>query len=91
MPSATEEPNTMTSSTMMIDEIYEFSAPCFFDFIKDETDDDKIKAELWFDSLPVRFPIPLLFSLFFSSSIPCYAFSQICFCVGFHFLSKLGI
>ncbi|KAM5550462.1 hypothetical protein ABKV19_027560 [Rosa sericea] len=53
MSPATEEPNTTTSSTMMmIDEIDEFSAPCFFDFIKDETDDHKIKAELWFDSLP---------------------------------------
>ncbi|XP_062025675.1 uncharacterized protein LOC133741992 isoform X3 [Rosa rugosa] len=48
MPPATEEPYTMASSMtmMMIDKIYEFSAPCFFDFIKDETDDDKINAEL---------------------------------------------
>lgn len=62
MPVTTEEPNTTamtqttssssssSSMTMMIDEIYEFSAPRFFDFIKDESDEDKNKAELWFDS-----------------------------------------
>lgn len=61
MTVTTEEPNTtaMTQTTsssssssmmMMIDEIYEFSAPRFFDLIKDESDEDKNKAELWFDS-----------------------------------------
>ncbi|PRQ49945.1 putative TPX2 central domain-containing protein [Rosa chinensis] len=61
MPPATEEPNTTASSTtMMIDEIYEFSAPRFFDFIKDETDDDKINAELWFDSATAYAPSPFM-------------------------------
>ncbi|MCD7466858.1 hypothetical protein HAX54_003901 [Datura stramonium] len=31
------------------DEIYEFSAPRFYDFINGETEEDMRKAELWFD------------------------------------------
>ena len=34
----------------MIDEAYEFSAPRFYDFIKGETEEQLLKAELWFDS-----------------------------------------
>ncbi|KAK9922575.1 hypothetical protein M0R45_031036 [Rubus argutus] len=70
MPVTTEEPNTtaMTQTTssssstlmMMIDEIYEFSAPRFFDFIKDESDEDKNKAELWFDSALTYAPSPFM-------------------------------
>lgn len=41
---------TATMTTKMIDETYEFSAPRFYDFIKDESDDDKRQAELWFDA-----------------------------------------
>ena len=37
-------------TTTMIDEAYEFSAPRFYDFIKGETDEQLLKAELWFDS-----------------------------------------
>ncbi|PRQ45882.1 hypothetical protein RchiOBHm_Chr3g0496491 [Rosa chinensis] len=72
MPPATEEPNTTASSTMMmIDEIYEFSAPRFFDFIKDENEDDKINAELWFDSPSRTIPYPssLFFILQFVNSL----------------------
>ena len=45
---------TTTTTTMMtttvIDEAYEFSAPRFYDFIKGETEEQLLKAELWFDS-----------------------------------------
>ena len=37
-------------TTTMIDEAYEFSAPRFYDFIKGETEEQLLKAELWFDS-----------------------------------------
>lgn len=48
---AAEEPNTgeLTAATM-IDDAYEFSAPRFFDFIEGESEEDKRRAELWFDS-----------------------------------------
>lgn len=51
MAEVVDEPNTMTAAMMtMIDEAYEFSAPRFYDFVKEETEDDVRKAELWFDS-----------------------------------------
>lgn len=50
MAEVAEESNRMISTMMMIDEAYEFSAPRFYDFIKGETEEDVIKAELWFDS-----------------------------------------
>ncbi|RXH78367.1 hypothetical protein DVH24_001885 [Malus domestica] len=34
---------------MIVDDTYEFSAPHFFDFIKEESENDWCKAELWFD------------------------------------------
>ena len=37
-------------TTTVIDEAYEFSAPRFYDFIKGETEEQLLKAELWFDS-----------------------------------------
>ena len=34
---------------LQIDEAYEFSAPRFFDFMNDESEDDIRSAELWFE------------------------------------------
>ncbi|KAB2631940.1 protein TPX2 [Pyrus ussuriensis x Pyrus communis] len=46
-----QEPNppAPTATGMIVDDMYKFSAPCFFDFIKDESEDDRRKAELWFN------------------------------------------
>ncbi|XP_033517416.1 protein TPX2-like isoform X2 [Nicotiana tomentosiformis] len=38
----------------IIDEIYEFSAPRFYDFINGETEEDMRKAELWFETCMPR-------------------------------------
>ncbi|KAB2603338.1 protein TPX2 [Pyrus ussuriensis x Pyrus communis] len=38
-----------TATGMNVDDTYEFSAPRFFDFIKDESEGNKRKAKLWFD------------------------------------------
>ncbi|KAM7276943.1 hypothetical protein ACFE04_018809 [Oxalis oulophora] len=48
----------MEESTIMIDEIYEFSAPRFFDFTKGESAQDMSKAELWFDKALAYAPSP---------------------------------
>ncbi|TQE09611.1 hypothetical protein C1H46_004830 [Malus baccata] len=46
-----QEANTSapTMTGMIVDDTYEFSALRFFDFIKEESEDDWRKAELWFD------------------------------------------
>ncbi|KAF2283248.1 hypothetical protein GH714_043600 [Hevea brasiliensis] len=44
----------------MIDETYEFSAPRFYDFIKGESEEDKRKAELWFDTALSYAPSPFM-------------------------------
>ncbi|KAL3332992.1 hypothetical protein AABB24_033182 [Solanum stoloniferum] len=44
----------------MIDEIYEFSAPGFFDFIDGETEEDMHKAELWFEITSSYAPSPCM-------------------------------
>ncbi|KAB2621082.1 protein TPX2 [Pyrus ussuriensis x Pyrus communis] len=43
-----QEPNAPTPMVtgMIVNDMYEFSAPCFFDFIWDESEDDMRKAEL---------------------------------------------
>ncbi|ONI17147.1 hypothetical protein PRUPE_3G140300 [Prunus persica] len=51
---------TATMTTKMIDETYEFSAPRFYDFIKDESDDDKRQAERWFDAALPYAPSPFM-------------------------------
>lgn len=35
-------------NTFVIDETYEFSAPKFYDFVDEETEEETRKAELWF-------------------------------------------
>lgn len=39
-----------SSNLYMIDEAYEFSAPRFYDFLCEETEEEVRTAELWFDS-----------------------------------------
>ncbi|KAJ4850730.1 hypothetical protein Tsubulata_042082 [Turnera subulata] len=54
-----EEPNG-TNSMVLIDETYEFSAPQFFDFTREESDEDSRKAELWFRSALAYAPSPFM-------------------------------
>ncbi|CAN4103303.1 unnamed protein product [Withania somnifera] len=44
----------------IIDEIYEFSAPRFYDFIDGETEEDMRKAELWFEITSSYAPSPCM-------------------------------
>lgn len=39
----------ISNNLFAMDEAYEFSAPRFYDFIHGETDEDRRKAELWFE------------------------------------------
>ncbi|XP_021295559.1 protein TPX2 isoform X4 [Herrania umbratica] len=48
------------SSGTMIDELYEFSAPRFFDFLKGESEEDTGKAELWFETALSYAPSPFM-------------------------------
>ncbi|KAL6553981.1 hypothetical protein OROMI_019654 [Orobanche minor] len=52
-----EEPS---SNLFMIDQAYEFSAPRFYDFLHEETDDDVRMAELWFENARPHAPSPFL-------------------------------
>ncbi|KAK6151744.1 hypothetical protein DH2020_014379 [Rehmannia glutinosa] len=54
---ALEEPS---SNLFMIDETYEFSAPRFYDFMCEETDEDVRKAELWFENARPYAPSPFM-------------------------------
>ncbi|KAE8679961.1 Protein TPX2 [Hibiscus syriacus] len=38
------------TATAAIHELYEFSAPCFFDFMKGESEEKRRNAELWFET-----------------------------------------
>lgn len=44
----------------VIDEIYEFSAPRFFDFTNGESEEDSCKTELWFDTALSYAPSPFM-------------------------------
>ncbi|XP_049413557.1 protein TPX2 [Solanum stenotomum] len=55
MADVKDDPNLL-----MIDEIYEFSAPRFFDFIDGETGEDMRKAELWFEITSSYAPSPCM-------------------------------
>lgn len=37
-------------SALLVDEVYEFSAPRFYDFVQGESEEDARKAELWFET-----------------------------------------
>ncbi|PON34840.1 TPX [Parasponia andersonii] len=57
-----EEPKStiLTTAATMIDEAYEFSAPRFFDFVKGESEEDRLQAELWFDTALTYAPSPFM-------------------------------
>ncbi|KAI8558570.1 hypothetical protein RHMOL_Rhmol04G0105100 [Rhododendron molle] len=48
------------SSIFITDDAYEFSAPRFFDFISKESENDKRRSEIWFDSSLSCAPSPFL-------------------------------
>ncbi|XVF02030.1 hypothetical protein REPUB_Repub04eG0141100 [Reevesia pubescens] len=48
------------TATTMIDELYEFSAPRFFDFMKEESEEETRKAELWFETALSYAPSPFM-------------------------------
>ncbi|CAI0548700.1 unnamed protein product [Linum tenue] len=58
-PTGAAEGGTAAVSSV-IDEIYEFSAPRFFDFTKAESKEDMRKAELWFDTALSHAPSPFM-------------------------------
>ncbi|WMV49031.1 hypothetical protein MTR67_042416 [Solanum verrucosum] len=47
-------------NSVVMDDDYEFSAPRFYDFINGETDEDKRKAELWFETSISYAPSPFM-------------------------------
>ncbi|KAJ4802381.1 TPX2 (targeting protein for Xklp2) protein family [Rhynchospora pubera] len=50
----------MASGSVQIDETYEFSAPRFFDFTKEETQDEIRRAEIWFEMSHSHAPSPFM-------------------------------
>ncbi|KAJ8749395.1 hypothetical protein K2173_018887 [Erythroxylum novogranatense] len=59
---AENERCTLEKATVaiMIDDMYEFQAPRFFDFIKAESEEDVRNAELWFDNSLSYAPSPFM-------------------------------
>ncbi|KAK8648100.1 hypothetical protein V6N13_128862 [Hibiscus sabdariffa] len=49
-----------STETAAIDELYEFSAPCFFDFMKGESEEETRNAELWFRTALSYAPSPFM-------------------------------
>ncbi|KAK1388873.1 Targeting protein for XKLP2 [Heracleum sosnowskyi] len=49
-----------SSTNFMIDEVYEFSAPRFFDFMQGETKEEMQRAELWFQTSLSHAPSPFM-------------------------------
>lgn len=47
-------------NTFVIDETYEFSAPKFYDFVDEETEEETRKAELWFQITRSYAPSPFM-------------------------------
>ena len=52
------------TTVTMIDELFEFSAPRFFDFMKGESEEETRKAELWFETA-LSYAPSRMFILFF--------------------------
>ncbi|XWS54156.1 hypothetical protein CRYUN_Cryun10bG0065100 [Craigia yunnanensis] len=48
------------TTATMIDELYEFSAPRFLDFMKGESEEETRKAELWFEAALSYAPSPFM-------------------------------
>lgn len=59
-------------NNLVIDEVYEFSAPRFFDFIQGETKEEMHRAEIWFETslshAPSRKSVSYLFIPFVNSA-----------------------
>ncbi|KZV16250.1 hypothetical protein F511_42402 [Dorcoceras hygrometricum] len=51
---------SLSTNLFTIDNVYEFSAPRFYDFLREETDDDIRKAELWFENARSYAPSPFI-------------------------------
>jgi len=64
-----------TKTLMLVDEMYEFSAPKFYDFVKGESDEDSRNAELWFDVAAAYAPSRM--SLFLLVDDSFYFFSSL--------------
>ncbi|XP_019172271.1 PREDICTED: protein TPX2 isoform X2 [Ipomoea nil] len=47
-------------SALLVDEVYEFSAPRFYDFVHGESEEDARKAELWFETALSYGPSPFM-------------------------------
>ncbi|XP_017254239.1 protein TPX2 isoform X1 [Daucus carota subsp. sativus] len=47
-------------NNLVIDEVYEFSAPRFFDFIQGETKEEMHRAEIWFETSLSHAPSPFM-------------------------------
>ncbi|KAJ3670485.1 hypothetical protein LUZ60_010809 [Juncus effusus] len=50
----------MACGSTQIDEAYEFSAPKFFDFLNEETEEEVRNAEIWFDLSTSHAPSPFM-------------------------------
>ncbi|GMJ09882.1 targeting protein for XKLP2 [Hibiscus trionum] len=48
------------TATAEIEELYEFSAPCFFDFMRGESEEETRNAELWFETALSYAPSPFM-------------------------------
>ena len=59
------------TTVTMIDELFEFSAPRFFDFMKGESEEETRKAELWFETALSYAPSRTFFLFFLPISFIC--------------------
>uniref|UniRef100_A0A803N1N6 Targeting protein for Xklp2 n=1 Tax=Chenopodium quinoa TaxID=63459 RepID=A0A803N1N6_CHEQI len=57
------------STSIVIDQTYEFSAPRFYDFINGESEEDTRNAELWFQSALSHAPSPFMLRIKASRSV----------------------
>ncbi|CAN0896799.1 Protein TPX2 [Linum grandiflorum] len=57
---ATTSSAVPASVATLIDEMYEYSAPRFFDFTRGESEEEALKAELWFDTALTYGPSPCM-------------------------------
>ncbi|OMO62772.1 TPX2 protein family [Corchorus capsularis] len=60
----------------MIDELYEFSAPRFFDFVRGESEEDRRTAELWFETALSYAPSPCMARI--KTGSRCFQMESLC-------------